>query len=192
MPSAAVCRRRRISDLRSIFLSFLFVVSCFFSFFRYEEGKSADEWQHQHQPTARLVDSTLNSILQYDGPINQSINQSIIMMKCTTRLAVSFGSKRSASSCRPSASLLSSTTPMNGNSNINSNTTTTTTTRSHYSYASPGHFHGGGWSSESLVNARDNWKQRGFTVGIGGPVGSGKTALVLALTRRLAEKVPRE
>ncbi|GAA6057992.1 hypothetical protein JCM3770_004604 [Rhodotorula araucariae] len=28
-----------------------------------------------------------------------------------------------------------------------------------------------------------DWKQRGFTIGIGGPVGSGKTALTLALCR---------
>lgn len=32
---------------------------------------------------------------------------------------------------------------------------------------------------------RRNWKERGFTVGIGGPVGSGKTALMLALCQRL-------
>ncbi|EJD50568.1 urease accessory protein ureG [Auricularia subglabra TFB-10046 SS5] len=30
-----------------------------------------------------------------------------------------------------------------------------------------------------------NWKERGFTIGIGGPVGSGKTALTLALCQRL-------
>lgn len=83
---------------------------------------------------------------------------------------------------------------------LSSSTTTTTTThttnggarRSHYSYSSPGHFHGGGWSTEDHKDHRHNWKQRGFTVGIGGPVGSGKTALVLALTKRLAEKVPRK
>ncbi|XP_006815239.1 uncharacterized protein LOC102805417 [Saccoglossus kowalevskii] len=34
---------------------------------------------------------------------------------------------------------------------------------------------------------RSNWKQRAFTVGIGGPVGSGKTALVLALCQLLRE-----
>jgi urease accessory protein len=33
-----------------------------------------------------------------------------------------------------------------------------------------------------------NWKERGFTVGIGGPVGSGKTALMLALCQRLYPK----
>lgn len=65
----------------------------------------------------------------------------------------------------------------------------TTLSRTHYTYADPGHFH---TSNEQNNHHRHNWKQRGFTVGIGGPVGSGKTALVLALTRRLAEKVPRE
>ena len=33
-----------------------------------------------------------------------------------------------------------------------------------------------------------DWSQRAFTVGIGGPVGSGKTALTLALCRRLRER----
>ncbi|CAI2173061.1 999_t:CDS:10, partial [Funneliformis geosporum] len=33
-----------------------------------------------------------------------------------------------------------------------------------------------------------NWKERAFTVGIGGPVGSGKTALMLALCKALREK----
>ncbi|XP_072175027.1 urease accessory protein UreG-like isoform X1 [Diadema setosum] len=36
--------------------------------------------------------------------------------------------------------------------------------------------------------SRADWKQRAFTVGIGGPVGSGKTALVLALCRHLRDK----
>ncbi|KAI8927709.1 urease accessory protein [Entophlyctis helioformis] len=35
-----------------------------------------------------------------------------------------------------------------------------------------------------LYHAR-NWRERAFTVGIGGPVGSGKTALMLALCQRL-------
>ncbi|KAL4221784.1 hypothetical protein ACF0H5_020038 [Mactra antiquata] len=34
---------------------------------------------------------------------------------------------------------------------------------------------------------RSDWKQRAFTVGIGGPVGSGKTALVLALCKFLRD-----
>lgn len=33
-----------------------------------------------------------------------------------------------------------------------------------------------------------NWEERGFTVGIGGPVGSGKTALTLALCQRLRKE----
>ncbi|KAI0917492.1 hypothetical protein AcW1_007320 [Taiwanofungus camphoratus] len=33
-----------------------------------------------------------------------------------------------------------------------------------------------------------NWEERGFTIGIGGPVGSGKTALTLALCKRLREE----
>lgn len=32
-----------------------------------------------------------------------------------------------------------------------------------------------------------DWKERTFTVGIGGPVGSGKTALLLALCRALRD-----
>jgi len=59
--------------------------------------------------------------------------------------------------------------------------------RTHYTYASPGQYHG-----DRHHHHRTDWKNRGFTVGIGGPVGSGKTALVLALTQRLKEKVPRE
>lgn len=34
---------------------------------------------------------------------------------------------------------------------------------------------------------RTDWKQRAYTVGIGGPVGSGKTALVLALCKHLRD-----
>lgn len=35
-----------------------------------------------------------------------------------------------------------------------------------------------------------NFRQRGFTVGIGGPVGSGKTALTLKLTETLRDRLP--
>lgn len=59
--------------------------------------------------------------------------------------------------------------------------------RSHYSYAGPGRF--SIEASEERHQKRLNfqsWNDRGFTVGIGGPVGSGKTALVLALIKRLA------
>jgi urease accessory protein len=45
----------------------------------------------------------------------------------------------------------------------------------------PGHFH-----ERELPLDRD-FKQRAFTVGVGGPVGSGKTALMLQLCKRLRE-----
>ncbi|MDD5141084.1 MAG: urease accessory protein UreG [Verrucomicrobiales bacterium] len=47
----------------------------------------------------------------------------------------------------------------------------------------PGHFH-----DRDLPLDR-NFKQRAFTVGIGGPVGSGKTALLLQLCLKLREKM---
>lgn len=56
-------------------------------------------------------------------------------------------------------------------------------TRFHYSYHGPGHFH------HSQVN-RLNFEERAFTVGIGGPVGSGKTALVLQLCKQLQHLYP--
>jgi urease accessory protein len=48
---------------------------------------------------------------------------------------------------------------------------------------SPGHFH-----ERELPLDRD-FKQRAFTVGVGGPVGSGKTALMLQLCLKLREKM---
>ena len=56
-----------------------------------------------------------------------------------------------------------------------------------------GHDHGVGsfsmreTGSDHLWATRD-WRQRAFTVGIGGPVGSGKTALVLQLCRHLRDQ----
>lgn len=47
----------------------------------------------------------------------------------------------------------------------------------------PGHFH-----ERALPVTRD-FNQRAFTVGIGGPVGSGKTALMLGLCRRLRHRL---
>ena len=44
----------------------------------------------------------------------------------------------------------------------------------------PGHFH----ERDAMLKQRD-FEKRSFTVGIGGPVGSGKTALLLALGRAL-------
>ncbi|RHZ46704.1 uncharacterized protein CDV56_105376, partial [Aspergillus thermomutatus] len=38
-----------------------------------------------------------------------------------------------------------------------------------------------------LIEGRD-WKDRAFTIGIGGPVGSGKTALMLALCHALRDQ----
>src|SRR4051812_20585316 len=41
---------------------------------------------------------------------------------------------------------------------------------------------------ERYLPHRD-WSQRAFTIGVGGPVGSGKTALMLALCRRLSRQM---
>jgi urease accessory protein len=45
----------------------------------------------------------------------------------------------------------------------------------------------GAFNDRRAPLARD-YRQRAFTIGIGGPVGSGKTALLLALCRRLRER----
>src|SRR5437762_3384108 len=47
----------------------------------------------------------------------------------------------------------------------------------------PGHFH------ERETPRRRDYRARAFTVGVGGPVGSGKTALVLALCRALRDRL---
>ena len=47
----------------------------------------------------------------------------------------------------------------------------------------PGHFH------ERDEPRRRDFRARAFTVGVGGPVGSGKTALVLALCRALRDRL---
>jgi urease accessory protein len=54
--------------------------------------------------------------------------------------------------------------------------------RSHYTYSSPGEFTATPSVLEKVWRQRD-FNHRGFTVGIGGPVGSGKTALTLQLLR---------
>ena len=46
----------------------------------------------------------------------------------------------------------------------------------------PGHFH------EREMPLNRNFKERAFTIGIGGPVGSGKTALMLQLCQRLRDR----
>jgi len=52
----------------------------------------------------------------------------------------------------------------------------------HEPLESPGDFH-----ARSPVQSDRNYKKRPFTVGIGGPVGSGKTALMLGLCRYLRD-----
>jgi urease accessory protein len=54
-------------------------------------------------------------------------------------------------------------------------------THEHYPHA--GHFH------ERAAPVRRDFARRAFTVGIGGPVGSGKTALLLALCRALRDRL---
>jgi len=50
------------------------------------------------------------------------------------------------------------------------------------------HDHGPGtFAGRQRPRARRDFTRRAFTVGVGGPVGSGKTALVLALCRRLRD-----
>jgi urease accessory protein len=53
----------------------------------------------------------------------------------------------------------------------------------HEPWDGPGHFH-----SRTSPLKRD-YTSRAFTVGVGGPVGSGKTALMLALCQRLREQL---
>jgi len=53
----------------------------------------------------------------------------------------------------------------------------------HEEWDHPGHFH------EREAPQKRDYQARAFTIGIGGPVGSGKTALVLALCRKLRERV---
>lgn len=55
------------------------------------------------------------------------------------------------------------------------------TTRSHYSYASTGQYEAANNAMLEKIWKNRDFSQRGFTVGIGGPVGSGKTALTLKL-----------
>nr|XP_054768832.1 urease accessory protein UreG-like [Lytechinus pictus] len=69
----------------------------------------------------------------------------------------------------------------------------TTGSHSHDHGNEHGHTHehmenAGFFVNRELPVRRSDWKQRAFTVGIGGPVGSGKTALVLALCRHLRDK----
>jgi urease accessory protein len=58
---------------------------------------------------------------------------------------------------------------------------THTHTHTHEEWEHPGHYH------EREKPLPRNYDERAYTVGIGGPVGSGKTALMLQLCRRLRE-----
>jgi urease accessory protein len=58
------------------------------------------------------------------------------------------------------------------------------TTHAHDQWDHPGRFE----HRERPLRGRD-FAQRAFTVGVGGPVGSGKTALMLALCRRLRDEL---
>lgn len=53
----------------------------------------------------------------------------------------------------------------------------------HEHWDHPGHFH------DREAPQRRDLSERAFTVGIGGPVGSGKTALVLALCKKLRDRM---
>src|SRR5215469_17519145 len=58
-----------------------------------------------------------------------------------------------------------------------------THSHTHTPFESPGHFH-----LRERLRERD-YTRRAFTVGIGGPVGSGKTALMLALCQKLRDRL---
>jgi urease accessory protein len=65
--------------------------------------------------------------------------------------------------------------------------------RHHYSQETGGHGHGhaehpGTFHDREMPLDRD-FRRRAFTVGVGGPVGSGKTALMLALCRQLRDRM---
>jgi urease accessory protein len=125
------------------------------------------------------------------------------------RRATSSGSSHYYS--RPLSSLLTSSTTMMTSAMMMPSSTTTATSssssssqqrqsqhnrqsqrgvRSHYSYSDgPGRFSSQTKDARHIKRLQtQSWLERGFTVGIGGPVGSGKTALVLALIKRLASK----
>ena len=61
--------------------------------------------------------------------------------------------------------------------------------RYHYTYSGPGAFQERDTNHHVHGHEERNFLHRGYTVGIGGPVGSGKTALVLALTKWLKQGV---
>lgn len=60
----------------------------------------------------------------------------------------------------------------------------TTTNHTHDEWRHPGYF-----AERDRPRKNRDWNRRAFTVGVGGPVGSGKTALMLQLCLRLREKL---
>jgi urease accessory protein len=58
----------------------------------------------------------------------------------------------------------------------------------HHDPDAPDHGHGPGAYHQRAPRLARDYRERAFTVGIGGPVGSGKTALLLALCRRLRDQ----
>ncbi len=104
----------------------------------------------------------------------------------------SFATRRSSTLGAAVASNSASSTSLCFNNRTGNNTDILShvARRSHYSYADgPGRFaFSDEAASERHSKRLQTWDERGFTVGIGGPVGSGKTALVLALIKRLAAK----
>lgn len=85
----------------------------------------------------------------------------------------------------------SSNVPFVKGGNVSSGQTSGSHTHDHGNDHGHTHEHmdnAGFFINRELPLRRSDWKQRAFTVGIGGPVGSGKTALVLALCRHLRDK----
>jgi len=123
-------------------------------------------------------------------------------MSATTATTTTAASSFSVAFARRRSSALVSAVTASSSSNNNrattilssplttSTTVTTVVKRSHYSYSDgPGRFaFSDEAASERHAKRLQTWDERGFTVGIGGPVGSGKTALVLALIKRLGAK----
>ena len=105
-------------------------------------------------------------------------------------LSVSSARRRSSNLAAASGSIMCVGTVRSGVPAVSFPMQDAVTKRSHYSYADgPGRFaFSDEAASERHSKRLQTWGERGFTVGIGGPVGSGKTALVLALIKRLAAK----
>ncbi len=62
-------------------------------------------------------------------------------------------------------------------------------TSSHEHLEHPGHFKDRPTANNATPNSNRDFIERSFTVGLGGPVGSGKTALMLSLCRKLRNRM---